>query len=83
MLNRLIRRHEPKCYGKGIFDTLNPSTPHIGTLLIDGAIADDRLRWSEVTWAAFLMLGRLQEKQYRAHGIVPVSTETQITTCIC
>ena len=83
MLNSVVRRHEPLCYGKGVFNTLDPSMPHLGTLLIDGAVADDRLRWSEVCWAAFLMAGRLREEQNQAHGIVPVSIERQITTCIC
>jgi hypothetical protein len=58
---------------KGVFDTLDSSTPHLGTIIIDTADPDDRLLWAEVCWAASLMAGRLREQQYQAHEIVPVS----------
>jgi hypothetical protein len=41
--------------GKGVFDTLDPSTPRLGTIIIEGSDAGDRLRWNEVCWAASLM----------------------------
>ena len=60
-------------FAKGVFDTLDPSIPHLGTIIIGGGDSDDRLQWSEVCWAASLMAGRLRERQYQAYGIVPVS----------
>jgi hypothetical protein len=42
-------------------------------IVIEGAASDDRLRWSEVCWAASLMADRLREGQYQVHGIIPVS----------
>ena len=72
-LNDLIRRIEKPCFAKNLFDTQDLSTPHLGTVLIDAVDSDDRLRWSEVCWAAFLMADRLREKEYRVHEIVPVS----------
>ena len=63
----------PMSFAKGVFDTLDPSTPHLGTIVIGGGDSDDRLRWTEVCWAASLMAGRLAEIQYQAHEIVPVS----------
>lgn len=70
--NDVGSRTDPPCYAKGVFDTLNPSIPHLGTLLTDGVDSDNRLRWSEVCWAACLMAGRLRDKEYRKHEIVPV-----------
>ena len=64
--------------GKGIFDTLDPSTPHLGTIIIDTADSDDRLCWAEVCWAASLMASRLREQQYQAHEIIPVSIEYEL-----
>jgi len=71
--NRVGSRTHPPSYAKGVFDTLDPSIPHLGTLLTDGVDSDNRLRWSEVCWAACLMAGRLRDKEYRKHKIVPVS----------
>jgi hypothetical protein len=49
-----------------------------------GGDSDDRLRWSEVCWATSLMAGRLRERQYQAHGIVPVSMYRYTNaTCTC
>jgi hypothetical protein len=72
-LNRIAGRKVPMSAAKGVFDTLDPSIPHLGTIVIDGSASDDRLRWSELCWAASLMACRLRERQYRAHGIAPVS----------
>jgi hypothetical protein len=71
-LNRITGNRAPLSLAKGVFDTLDPSIPHLGTIIIEGGASDDRLRWSEVCWAASLMAGRLLE--YKAHEIVPVST---------
>ena len=71
---------QPMSFAKGIFDTFDTSIPHLGTILIDGAESDDRLRWVEVCWAATLMAGRLADEQYRAHRITPV-TIYQYTNC--
>jgi hypothetical protein len=65
-------------FARGVFDTLDTSTPHLGTIVIEGAASDeaasdDRLRWTEVCWAASLMAGRRREEQYQAHEIIPVS----------
>ncbi len=73
LLNRITSRTESLSFAKGVFDTLDPSIPHLGTIVIDGADSDDRLRWSEVCWAAALMAGRMQEEQYQAHRIIPVN----------
>jgi len=72
-LNRITGRRQPLSLAKGVFDTLDPSIPHLGTIVIEGAPSDDRLRWSEVCWAASLMASRLREGQYQAHEIIPVS----------
>jgi hypothetical protein len=72
-LNRIAGRKVPMSAAKGVFDTLDPSIPHLGTIVIEGAPSDDRLRWSEVCWAASLMASRLREGQYQAHEIIPVS----------
>ena len=72
-LNNIVRNIEKPCFAKNLFDTQDLSTPHLGTVLIDAVHSDDRLRWSEVCWAAFLMANRWREKEYRAHEIVPVS----------
>ena len=72
-LNNIVRNIEMPCFAKNLFDTQDQSTPHLGTVLIDAVHSDDRLRWSEVCWAAFLMANRWREKEYRAHEIVPVS----------
>ena len=69
-LNSITDRRQPLSLAKGVFDTLDPSIPHLGTIVIDGADSDDRLRWSEVCWAAALMAGRMQEEQYQAHRII-------------
>jgi hypothetical protein len=63
----------PLSIGKGVFDTFDTSIPHLGTIVIEGGDSDDRLRWTEVCWAASLMAGRLRERLYQAHPIVPVS----------
>jgi hypothetical protein len=72
-LNRIMGRGTPMSFAKGVFDTLDPSTPHLGTIVIGGGDSDDRLQWNEVCWAASLMAGRLRERRYQAHKIVPVS----------
>jgi|SRR5580700_5099525 hypothetical protein len=72
-VDRITGRMLPLSLAKGVFDTLDPSIPHLGTIIIGGGDSDDRLRWSEVCWATSLMAGRLRERQYQAHGIVPVS----------
>jgi hypothetical protein len=79
----------PLSFAKGVFDTLDPSTPYLGTKVISGAASeeassDDRLRWTEVCWAASLMAGRLRERQYQEHGIIPVSIYRYTNaTCTC
>ena len=72
-LNRITGHTVPVPFAKGVFDTLDPSIPHLGTIIIGGGDSDGRLQWSEVCWAASLMAGRLRERQYQAYGIVPVS----------
>ncbi len=72
-LNRITGRTLPPSFAKGVFDPLDPSIPHLGTIVIDGSASDDRLRWSELCWTASLMAGRLRERQYQAHRIAPVS----------
>jgi hypothetical protein len=79
-LNDIVRNIEMPCFAKNLFDTQDLSTPHLGTVLIDAVDSDDRLRWSEVCWAAFLMANRWREKEYRGHEIVPVSIY-QCTNC--
>ena len=81
-LNRITGRTVPMSFAKGVFDTLDPSIPHLGTIIIGGGHSDDRLQWSEVCWAASLMAGRLRERRYQAYGIVPVSIY-RIATCTC
>ena len=72
-LNRIMARTMPMSFAKGVFGTLDPSIPHLGTIVIGGGDSDDRLQWNEVCWAASLMAGRLRERQYQAHQIIPVS----------
>jgi hypothetical protein len=45
-------RTMPMSFAKGVFDTFDPSTPHLGTIVIGGGDSDDRLQWNEVCWAA-------------------------------
>jgi len=73
-LNRVTGRTLPPTFAKGVFDTPDPTIPHLGTIVFGGGDSDDRLQWNEVCWAASsLMAGRLRERQYQAHEIVPVS----------
>jgi hypothetical protein len=43
-LNRITGHRQPLSLAKGVFDTLDPSIPYLGTIVIEGAAPDDRLR---------------------------------------
>jgi len=68
----VCKRMSTLWYCRDVFDTLDLSIPHLGTVVIDDVPLDDRILRSEMCCLTFLMAGRLRDREYQAHKIVPV-----------